>query len=121
MIIQQKWYYLRPSGACLALGTRVCCSLLTPSRIAPNRGRASADGRAQPRENDCWAFKGLALWRQRYLLGNGPHKRTEFPRDGNDHLVGIFPSGAQLSVAFAQAYLGLPTDLLDRLGHLLQA
>jgi hypothetical protein len=28
------------------------------------------------REHGCWAFKGLTLWRQCYLLGNGPHKRT---------------------------------------------
>jgi hypothetical protein len=40
---------------------------------------------------------------------------------GDDHLVGIFPSGAELAVAFTQAYLGLPTAILDRLGHLLQA
>jgi hypothetical protein len=33
----------------------------------------------------------------------------------------MFPSGAQLSVACAQSYLGLPTDILERLGHLLKA
>jgi hypothetical protein len=123
LLLSVDWVppYLRPSGACLALGTRVCFSLLTPSRVAPNRGRAATDGRSKPSENSWWTFHGRALWRQRDLLGNGPHKRTQFPRDGDDHLVGIFPSGAQLSVAFAQSYLGLPTDILDRLGHLLQA
>ena len=123
LLISVDWLppSLRPSGACLALGTRVSFSLFTPSRGAPNRGRASADGRSQPRENGCWACKGLALWRQRDLLDHGPQKRPEFPRDGNDHLVGIFPSGAQRSVAFAQAYLGLPTALLARRGHLRQA
>src|SRR5262245_53955080 len=39
---------LRPSGACLALGTRVCFSLLTPSRAPPHRGGVSADGRRNP-------------------------------------------------------------------------
>src|SRR5262249_39916814 len=71
--------------------------------------------------NGSWTCKGLALWRQRDLLGNGPHKRTQFPRDGDHDVVGILPASAQLSVAFAQSYLGLPTDILDRLGHLLQA
>ena len=58
---------------------------------------------------------------QRNLLGHGPHTRTQFPRDGDDHLGSIFPSGAQLSGALAQAYRGLPTHILDRLGHLLTA
>src|SRR5919197_4040423 len=121
MLISVDWLppYLRPSGAGLARGTRGCCSLFTPSRVAPHRGRAATDGRSKPSENRCWTFHGRARWRQRDLLGNGPHKRTQFSRDGDDHLVGIFPSGAQLSVAFAQSYLGLPTDILDRLGYLL--
>ena len=61
------------------------------------------------------------LGRQRDLLGNGPHKGTQFPGDGDDDLIGMFPSGAQLPIAFAQPHLGLPTDILDRLGQLLQA
>src|ERR671922_1522225 len=39
---------LRPSGACLDLGTRVSFSLLTPSRVAPNRGCASSDRHGKP-------------------------------------------------------------------------
>jgi hypothetical protein len=39
---------VRPSGACLALGTRVSFSLFTPSRITPNRGCASSDSRGNP-------------------------------------------------------------------------
>jgi len=35
--------YLRPSGACLYLGTRVSFSLWTPSRATPNRGCVSSD------------------------------------------------------------------------------
>ena len=123
MLISVDWFppSLRPSGACLARGTRVSCSLFTPSRVAPHRGRASADGRSKPRENGCGASTGLALWRQRSLLGHGPQKRTQFPRDGDDHLVGMFPSGTQRSGACAQSSLGLPAAILDRLGHLLQA
>jgi hypothetical protein len=34
---------LRPSGACLSRGTRVSFSLVTPSRMTPNRGGASSD------------------------------------------------------------------------------
>jgi hypothetical protein len=76
--------YLRPSGACLDLGTRVSFSLLTPSRIAPNRGCSSSEAQAKPRENGFRPFNGLGLWGQRYLLGNGPHKRAQFPGDGDD-------------------------------------
>src|SRR4030095_11203458 len=121
MLISVGWLppYLRPSGACLALGTRVCFSLFTPSRVTPHRGCVSSDVQAKPSDNAWRTFNSLALWRQRDLLGNGPHKSTQFPRDGDDHLVGIFSSGAQLSVAFAQAYLRLPTEILDGLGHLL--
>src|SRR5207247_857986 len=39
---------LRPSGAGLDLGTRVSFSLLTSSRVAPNRGCASSDRRGKP-------------------------------------------------------------------------
>jgi hypothetical protein len=44
--------YLRPSSAGLDLGTRVCFSLFTPSRVARNRGRVSSDEQAEPREMD---------------------------------------------------------------------
>jgi hypothetical protein len=44
---------VRPSGASLALGSRVACSLCTPSRVPPNRGCVSADAQAKPQDNDC--------------------------------------------------------------------
>jgi hypothetical protein len=53
--------------------------------------------------------------------GHGPHQRTQCPRDGANDWVGLCPSGAALSVAFAQASLGLPPASVDRLGHLRQA
>src|ERR671931_2625132 len=49
--------------------------------------------------NGCWAFNGLGLWGQRDLLGNSPHKSTQFPGDGDNHLVGVFPAGDQLPIA----------------------
>jgi hypothetical protein len=39
---------LRPSGAGLARGTRVSCSLFTPSRVAPHRGCAASDRHGKP-------------------------------------------------------------------------
>src|SRR5215475_3892109 len=36
--------YLHPSGACLNLGARMLCSLLTLTRVTPNRGCASSNG-----------------------------------------------------------------------------
>ena len=112
---------LRPSGACLARGTRVCFSLFTPSRVPPHRGCVSADAQAKPRDNGWRRLNGRALCSQRDLLGHGPHKRTQFPRDGDHNLVGMFPSGASLSGALASSSLRLPTAILDRLGPLLQA
>src|SRR4030095_8160354 len=56
---------LRPSGACLALGTRVCFSLLTPSRVTPNRGCVSSDAQAKPSDNGLRTLKRLVFFRQR--------------------------------------------------------
>src|SRR5215467_9809795 len=55
MLISVDWLppSLRPPGACLALGTRVCFSLLTPSRVTPHRGCVSSDAQAKPSDNDC--------------------------------------------------------------------
>src|SRR5262249_48230005 len=49
MLISVDWVpsSLRPSGTCLALGPRVCFSLLTPSRVTPHRGCVSSDGRVK--------------------------------------------------------------------------
>src|SRR5215831_20108601 len=44
-LISVDWVppYLHPSGACLILGTRVPCGLLTLPRVTPNRGCVSSD------------------------------------------------------------------------------
>jgi len=82
------------------------------SRPMPRQSCVTTDGKRST---------GSREGSQRNLLGHGPHTRTQFPSDGDDHLGSIFPSGAQLSGALAQAYRGLPTHILDRLGHLLTA
>jgi len=51
--------------------------------------------------NGFWAFNRLGLGYQRDLLGHSPHKSTQLPGDSDYHLVGIFPAGAQLPIAFA--------------------
>src|SRR6266850_1358694 len=75
LLISVDWLppYLRPSGAGLDRGPRVCFSLLTPPRVTPHRGCASADERSHLRENKCRACNGLSLSSQRYLPGDGPH------------------------------------------------
>src|SRR5262249_30468142 len=40
--------YWPPSGACLTLGTSMPGGLVTPSRVAPHRGCASADRPGHP-------------------------------------------------------------------------
>jgi hypothetical protein len=89
--------------------------------MAPNRGCSSADAPAKPRENGCRTFHGLGLRGQRDLLRHGPHTRTQVPGDGDDDEGSVFPAGAPLPLAFAQADRGLPTASLDGLGPLRQA
>jgi hypothetical protein len=50
MLISVGWLppYLYPSGACLNLGTRVPCGLITPPRVTPHRGCVSSDRGWQP-------------------------------------------------------------------------
>jgi hypothetical protein len=55
--------YLRPSGAGLDLGTRVCRSLITPPRVTPHRGYAACNERSQRfyaccRANGCSVSRG---------------------------------------------------------------
>src|SRR4029453_18989230 len=41
--------YLRPSGPCLCLGTRMPAGLVTLSRVTPHRGCVSSKARGKPR------------------------------------------------------------------------
>src|SRR6266545_3079818 len=61
----------------------------------------------------------LSLVRHLHLSGDGPHEGRHFPRDRDHDLVSVLATGDQAAVTFAEAYLGFPTDILDRLGHLL--
>src|SRR5438093_585059 len=54
------------------------------------------------------------------LFSNGPHEGAQFSGNGDNDLIGIFAFGHQLAIAFAEPYLGLPADGLDRCGELLQ-
>src|SRR5215470_18995610 len=63
----------------------------------------------------------LCFWWHGNLLGNGPHEADQFPRHGDDDLMRIFAFGHQLAIPFAEPYLCLPADGLDRGGELLQA
>ena len=60
------------------------------------------------------------LWSHRNLLRNGPHKGAQFPGDGDHDAIGVFAACEQLSIAFAQPHLRLPTDGLDGLGQLFE-
>jgi hypothetical protein len=65
----------------------------------PGRRLCRCTGKTEGERRPDWQRSGV--WRQRDLLGNGPHTRTQFPRDGDDDLVGVFPAGAQLPIALA--------------------
>jgi hypothetical protein len=63
----------------------------------------------------------VALGSDGDLLGNRPHEPSELTRNSHDHLVGVFSARYQASVAFAQANLGFPTDVLDGFGVLFES
>jgi hypothetical protein len=100
--------------------------LFTPSRVTPHRGCTSAAGRGklpwQP-------FGTLAAGTipppsrrgHRDLLGHGPHQREQLTGHRDHDLMRVFPPGAELPRACAQADLCLPTRVLDRRGELCQA
>jgi hypothetical protein len=54
-------------------------------------------------------------------FGDRPDETDQLARHGHHHLVGMLASGDELSVAFAQAHLSLPTEVLAYLGLLLQS
>lgn len=60
------------------------------------------------------------LWGHRDLLSNGPHKGAQLPGDGHDYPIGVCAACAQLSRAFTEPHLRLPTNILDGFGQLFQ-
>src|SRR2546428_3330557 len=55
------------------------------------------------------------------LCGHSPPPGDQCPGDGHPDVMGVLPSGAQLSVACAEPYVCLPADLLYGVGALLEA
>ena len=55
------------------------------------------------------------------MFGDGPHKAHQFTGHGEHGLAGMCPACREAAKAFAQAYLRLPTDVLDRLRELFQS
>jgi hypothetical protein len=101
-------------------------NLLTLTRVTPHRGCASSDGywnlTLKPFGTlDSATRRPPYLGGDRDLLGNSPHKRDQLTGNGHDALIRMFAPCAELPIAFAQPGLGLPTDVLERLGELLQA
>jgi len=58
---------------------------------------------------------------QGHLLGNGPHESDQLPGNGYGDDVGVFASGHQSSVTFAESDLGFPADILDTFGLFLKS
>ena len=113
---------LRPSGAGLALGTRVCCSLCTPSRAPPHRGRVSSDGRRNASEHSGHASHGLCCGCQRHFLGHSPQKRPGVPARWPRPLGwGGSRGRSSCRERVHRRTWACPTHVLDGLRHLLQA
>ena len=108
LLISLDWVppYCDPSRACLTLGTRVGRSrLLTSSRVARTPWpHPDADPRLR--------MTGLAGHRN--LLGNRPHERDQFPRDGGYRDVGMLAARGEATKALAEPHLSLPADVLNR-------
>ena len=54
-------------------------------------------------------------------FGNSPHEADQLTRNGHDHLVGMFPTRAQVAVPFTESDLGFPTAGWDRFGLFFQS
>src|SRR6266496_5213650 len=87
---------LCPSGACLGLDTRICRSLLTPTRVAPSPGLRLLRGSAGSGVPD------RALRRERLLFGDRPHESDELTRDGGGNRVRVLAPRQHLPVAPTQ-------------------
>ena len=55
-----------------------------------------------------------------HLAGDGPDKGRHLAGERDDDLVDLLAPGDQAAVALPESALGLPTEVLDRLGHLFQ-
>jgi hypothetical protein len=58
--------------------------------------------------------------RHLHLTGDGPHKGRHFSCNCHHDLIDVLASGHQASVAFTEADLRFPPDLLNRRGYVFQ-
>jgi hypothetical protein len=59
---------------------------------------------------------GVGCYRK--LLGHGPHEGEQRTRHSQHHLVSVVACGQAVAVAFAQSHVGVPTEVLARVGGL---
>jgi hypothetical protein len=85
---------LPPSGACLALGRRVSCRLLTPSRVAPHRGCVSSDRRGKLAALLLHTGPRLSTTKVSRRPGNRPSRFREAGRLGHSAKDRAAPLGA---------------------------
>ena len=100
--------------------------LFTPSRVPPHRGFISSDGLWHLTLQlfgplNAETIPPPSLGAPRDLLRNSPRKRTQLPGNRDHDLMRVFPPCAELPIALAQADLGLPAHVLERLGELFEA
>ena len=111
--------YLHPSGACLNLGTSVPVGALNAAEGYTKPGLRLFQCTLGNLLTEFIVHTGVvfgSLQGDGNLLGNGPHEADQLPRDGHGHHIGVFALGHQALVAFTQADLRLPTDVLNHVG-----
>jgi hypothetical protein len=95
--------------------------LFTRSRVAPLRGGVSSAARWRTFSVvGSMTICQSALGGHRHLLGHRPQKAREFPGNGHDHLVRVFATRDEASIALTKPDLGCPADVLDDLRWLFE-
>ena len=114
--------YVRPSGACLCLGSSI---LYKP----PN----AIEGYTKPglrlcrctlanlsELNGSWCCVPSrvvwVLWGYGHLLGNGPQESDELTGNGDGDHIAVLASCNKSPVTVTEPHLGFPTDVLDDFG-----
>ena len=123
LLISVDWVppSLPPSGACLSLGSSVLYQPLNAAEGYTTPGLRLF--RCTLEIFSVLRLVALGLLALRYdgdLFGNSPHKSRELPGNGYRNDVGVFASGDESSVPFAQPDLGFPTAGLDEFGLFFQ-
>src|SRR6266508_5595226 len=91
-----------PSGACLGLGTRICRSLITVTRVAPSPGlrllpwSMSLLGRCSSVVSGLPRYAGSGCH-----LGDRPHEARELPGGGRGYRVRMLAPGEPPPLQFA--------------------